>query len=114
MEHEVKRILLLAALALLASGCTAHRSVPAIPSDSTGQEQKTGGSPAQGFDVDLAFSEGAKKTLSEKRETVVVAGYITGAPKPGAPKRYVSEMGEITLGRVETEVPLGSTVSFNK
>jgi hypothetical protein len=115
MEQEVKRVLLLATLAFLANGCTSQQSGPTIPSEGTakGQQIEAGG-PANGFSVNLAFSERAKKTLSERRETVVVAGYVTGFPKPGAPKQYVSDMGEIALGQVRTEAPPGGVVSFNQ
>lgn len=115
MQQEIKRVVSLAMLAFLANGCTRQQSGPTVPSERTehGQQIEVGG-PANGFSVNLAFSERAKNTLSERKETVVVAGYVTGYPKPGAPKQYVSDMGEIALGQVRTEVPPGDVVSFNE
>jgi hypothetical protein len=113
-EHEIKCALSLATLALLANGCNNQQSGPTIQSERTAQgPQIESGGPPNGFRVNLAFSERAKKTLSESRETVVVWGYVTGFPKPGAPKPY-SDMGEIELGQVRTEVPPGGDVSFNE
>ncbi|MFY9746953.1 MAG: hypothetical protein WA891_09165 [Acidobacteriaceae bacterium] len=57
-----------------------------------------------GFTVKLTFSENASKTLIARKETVVVAAYLYGDPKPGAPKRYVDEMGQVNLGEVDSEV----------
>jgi hypothetical protein len=57
-----------------------------------------------GFTVKLTFSEKASTTLIARKETVVVAAYLWGDPKPGAPKRYVDEMGQVNLGEVDSEV----------
>src|SRR5215471_6063228 len=112
MQHAVKRVLSLATLAFLANGCNSQQSGPSGWTQQ-GQQIEAGG-PPNGFSLNLAFSERAQKTLSERKETVVVAGYITGFPKPGAPKQYVSEAGDIALGQVQTEVAPGSVVSFNE
>jgi hypothetical protein len=115
LQHEVKRVLSLAALALLANGCARQQSGPTIAPEKAEQGQQIeAGGPANGFSVYLALSERARKALSERRETVVVAGYVTGFPKPGAPKQYVSDMGEIALGQVLAEVPPGGLVNFNQ
>jgi hypothetical protein len=112
IQHGVKRVLSLAALVLLANGCARQQS-GASASEKTEQQIEVGG-PANGFSVNLALSERAKKTLSERKETVVVAGYVTGFPKPGTPKQYVSDMGEIALGQVLAEVEPGGDVNFNE
>lgn len=67
-----------------------------------------------GFSVKVAISEKAKKMLAEKAETVVVAAYISGSPKQGALRRYVSNMGEIELGQAKAEVAPGEDANFGE
>lgn len=67
-----------------------------------------------GFTVKIALSDKARKRLVGSKETVVVAGYLTGNPKQGALKRYVSEMGEIELGDIKAEVAPGENATFSR
>lgn len=65
-----------------------------------------------GFTVKLTFSDNSSKTLLARKETVVVAAYIWGAPKSGAPKRYVDKMGQVDLGEVDSEVAPDKYAAF--
>jgi hypothetical protein len=67
-----------------------------------------------GFSVKPSYSAKASKTLADKTETVIVAAYITGGPRQGTPKRYVSDMGEIGLGQAQTEVAPGQDATFGE
>ncbi len=60
--------------------------------------------PVRGFNVSVRLSELATKKLADRRETIVVFGYVYGGPKAGAPESLVSDMGEIGLGDFRTEI----------
>jgi hypothetical protein len=96
----------------MALGCAGCRSkLPAAaerPSVSSGTVQ------FQGFNVAVALSEKARKRLVDAKETVIVAAYFTGNPKPGAPKQYLSEIGEVDLGHEEVEVAPGTGATFGE
>ena len=69
----------------------------------------------RGFRVSVALSEKAAQLLKRKRETVIIDGSFTGAPKQGALKQYVPETGEVSLGDdVRAEVEPGSGASFDE
>ena len=68
-----------------------------------------------GFDVAVKLSPKAKAELTTKGETVVVSVSLEGAPKPGTPKKYVGEDGQVMgLGDQTVEVIPGSTARFSK
>jgi hypothetical protein len=65
-----------------------------------------------GFSVNVTLSNKAMAKMVAGKETVIVAGYLTGNPKPGALKKYVDEMGEVGLGDIQTEVGPGVIARF--
>jgi len=67
-----------------------------------------------GFTVFITLSERAKKDLVKRKETIVVAAYVTGLPKRGALKRYLDEMGTIDLGGANKEIVPGEHARFSR
>lgn len=67
-----------------------------------------------GFTVDVTLSDKAMKKLVASKETVIAAGYITGNPRKGALKKYVSEMGDIDLGQIQVEFQPGKSGKFGE
>jgi hypothetical protein len=65
-----------------------------------------------GFTVKLTFSDKASKTLLARKETVVVAAYLWGYPKPGTPKHYIDDIGQVDLGEVKSEVAPDKDAAF--
>jgi hypothetical protein len=65
-----------------------------------------------GFTIAVSYSKKAMDALIARKETVIVAGYLSAFPKQGTPKRYVDHMGEIGLGQVKDEVAAGSPATF--
>lgn len=90
------------------TGCNAPRTDPAKTA------QQSGSSSFPGFSVSVTLSEKAQKRLAQGKETVIVAGDLSGTPKPSTTKAYLSETGEIDLGRVEAEVAPGQDATFQK
>lgn len=78
------------------------------------EHQKMHTIPQSGFTVNVSLSDRAKEQLLEKKETIVVAGYVTGNPKPEALKRYVNRMGEVELGSVRAEIAPGANATFSR
>jgi hypothetical protein len=66
-----------------------------------------------GFTINVTYSDKAKKLLLDRKESVKAAGYLTGTPKKGALKKYVSEMGEVNLGEIEVEFSPGDSARFS-
>jgi len=66
-----------------------------------------------GFRVKVALSDKAKKTLAQRKETIVVVASFTGTPKKGAEK-YGNEIGEIGLGEANSEVAPGEDAVFGE
>jgi hypothetical protein len=62
--------------------------------------------------VSVTLSDKAKRLLTDQKETIVVAAYFTGSPKPGTPRRYVSHEGDIGLGEAHVEVAIGAIAKF--
>lgn len=87
---------------------------PAVPTQS--DLSKTTKANARGFRVNLALSERAIKLLVEKKETIVVAAYFYGRPKPGVPFPSPEESGEpkgtIGLGDHTVELVPGENAHF--
>jgi hypothetical protein len=67
-----------------------------------------------GFTVTITFSQKAMETLVARKETVIVAGYLSGFPKPGTPKRLVDHMDQIDMGEVKREVAPGAPAVFDQ
>jgi hypothetical protein len=67
-----------------------------------------------GFSVAVTLSEKAKAKLLQSHETVIVAGYLTGDPKKGTPKKLIDEMGQLNLGEVKSEVQPGEVAKFGE
>ncbi len=109
---RAKRRLLLSG-AVLAGLCCAGCQTRWTAS-SEGQGMPSGTAQFQGFNVTVALSARAKRRLAEGSETVIVAGYFSGNPKPSAPKQYVSDTGEIDLGHEEVEAAPGAGASFGE
>jgi len=96
---------------LLAMGCTWQ----AVGAAATAEQ--AGSAPAAtpmypGFSVNVTLSDKAMAKMVAGKETVIVAGYLTGNPKPGAVKKYVDEMGEVGLGTIQMEVGPGVIAHF--
>lgn len=109
----MRRTWLLTGLLLVAIGCTRQQAGLAS-SEGGAQQRKTQAAPGSGFIVNIALPEKARKRLVESKETIVVAGYVTGNPKQGALKRYVNRMGEVELGDVKAEVAPGENATFSQ
>jgi hypothetical protein len=69
-----------------------------------------------GYTVAVTFSERAKKKLDETKESVIVANYFYGFPKPGTPRKYVSDMGEVggLANDVDVEISPGETARIGR
>jgi hypothetical protein len=65
-----------------------------------------------GFTVKVTYSQKAMDKLVASKETVIVAGYLSGFPTPGTPKKFVDDMGELGLGQVNQEIAPGATAAF--
>jgi len=80
-------------------------SLAAIQAATSGNKlmAETGTYEYPGFTVDVTLSEKAKKTLIACKENPRAFGYYLGTAKPGALKKYLSEIGEISLGDFSVE-----------
>ena len=106
----MQRIRIRRALAMLALLCIVRQSISA-----SGQKKAQSASAAStlpGFSVSVTLSDKARKLLTDHKETIIVAGYFTGSPKSGTPRKYITDMGEIDLGQVETEIAPGEIAKF--
>jgi hypothetical protein len=98
------------ALAILALICIGHQSGL---SDAQQKAQPASTAPTiSGFSVKVTLSEKAAKTLTDRKETIIVAAYFSGTPKPGTPRKYLSEIGQVDLGQVNVEVAPGVVAQF--
>jgi len=81
------------------------------------QQQSTKPAPpvatVPGFTVTITYSQKAMATLVAGKETVIVAGYLSGFPKQGTPKQYVGHEGQIDMGEVKDEIAPGATAKFD-
>ena len=106
----MKRTLSLRALALLAFFCIGHQS------GLSGEQQKEASASTTpevlGFSVGVTLSDKAKKTLADRKETIVVAAYFSGNPKPGTPRKYLSDIGQVDLGQTNVEIAPGAIARF--
>lgn len=79
---------------------------------STEASLESGAAPVQGdaaspyaFSVDITLSPPAAQQLSRHRETIKLAAFYYGLPKPGLPEGIDNEMGQVFLGETELEIP---------
>jgi 2-succinyl-5-enolpyruvyl-6-hydroxy-3-cyclohexene-1-carboxylate synthase len=91
----------------------------AIPAGQGTSKAQTGPASAAapefpGFFVAVTLSEKAKAKLLQSHETIIVAGYLVGDPKKGAPKKLVDELGQIDLGEVKSEVQPAQVARFGE
>ena len=109
-------------LLLVVCGCRKAPSVAdrgAKPASPAGQAASGPVEQEPGFDVAVKLSPKAKAELVVKGETVVVSVSFEGGPKPGTPKKYVGDDGQVMdLGGREVEVAVGTagavTARFSK
>jgi hypothetical protein len=66
----------------------------------------------QWFTVTLTYSSKAMSTLVARKETVIVAGYLTCFPKQGTPKKLVDHEDQVSLGEIHDEIVPGQTATF--
>ena len=66
------------------------------------------------FTVKITYSKRAMDTLVAAKETVIVAGYLYGFPKKGAPKADVDHEGKIDVGEVKDEIVPGAESSIGQ
>lgn len=57
------------------------------------------------FSVDITLSPPAAQQLSRHRETIKLAAFYYGLPKPGLPEGIDNGMGQVYLGEGELEIP---------
>jgi hypothetical protein len=67
-----------------------------------------------GFGVRVTLSEKAEAKLTASKETIIVAGYLTGYPKKQAAKKYIDEMGQVGLGTIKVEIQPGQVAHFGE
>ena len=96
--------LLLASAGILAPAFAQQQSPKPAPPAAT----------APGFTVTITYSQKAMATLVAGKETVIVAGYLSGFPIQGTPKQYVGHMGQIDMGEVKDEIVPGATATFDR
>lgn len=79
---------------------------------STEASLESGAAPVQGdaaspyaFSVDITLSPPAAQQLSRHRETIKLAAFYYGLPKPGLPEGIDNGMGQVFLGETELEIP---------
>jgi hypothetical protein len=101
MKH---RFLLFATLLVVLDGQTPApaQSAPAIAPE------------FPGFSVEVTLTEKAKAKLVASKETIIVAGYLSGDPKKSAPKKLLDEMGQIGLGEIKSEIQPGNVAHFGE
>jgi hypothetical protein len=106
MERTARR----AALAMLSLLCIGHQT--GLAGEQQQAQSALGAPDFPGFSVSVTLSDKARKTLTDRKETIIVAAYFTGSPKPGTPRKYISDMGEIGLGETDVEIRLGEIAKF--
>jgi len=109
-ENTMERTSSGRALALLALLCIVHQS--GLSGEQKKPQSASTTPEPSGFSVSVTLSEKAGKTLADRKETIVVAAYFSGFPKPGTPRKYVSDMGEIGLGQANVEIAPGAVARF--
>ncbi len=104
--------ILLPVLVPLLFGCSGPPTTAHSGSDQGVDQQKNITAP---FSVNVQLSEGAREKLTDSKETIIVAGYLTGHPKEGTEARYLDiKSGDVILGDVQQEIRPGETAVFNQ
>jgi hypothetical protein len=104
-KTTMERTLLRRSLALLALICI-------------GQQSGLSGQPASptpafpGFSVSVTLSDKAGELLTDHKETIIVVAYFSGTPKPGTPRKYLSDIGQVDLGEAHVEIAPGTIAKF--
>lgn len=107
------RRLWLAVLLLIVSCTSRHPDTPEPAAQNAEHPNIPASREGPGFLVDVSLSSKARQKLIASKETVVVAGYLSGNPKPSAQKKYVDEMGEVNLGTLRAELAPGENAEFS-
>ena len=81
---------------------------PAVSASNQGLESKV----STGFTVNIAYTPKAQAKLKELNDTVIVAAFVSGKAKPSAPKKELSETGEINLAQQKVEVLVGQPAQY--
>jgi len=113
----VRHGVLLSASLLIAIGLVRPQLILLASVDPTAMERKKPFDATvefQGFTVDVTLSDKAEHKLVSGKETIIIAAYLTGRPRPGTNKKYISDMGEIGLGEAQVEVAPGQSAKFDK
>lgn len=101
-------------LLLLIAGCTGNHtrnSESGKPADE--KDNATPTMPVSEFNVNVRLSDAAQKKLVKSKETIIVAGSLTGNPKQGTEQRYLDiKTGLVDLGDIELEVHPGEIATF--
>jgi len=104
-------------LMLLIVGCNERRAGHSESEQRAANEQNKAVatvSASPEFSVSVRLSDAAKRKLIDGKETIIVAGYLTGHPKQGTELRYLDiKSGQVDLGDVEAEIRPGETATFN-
>jgi hypothetical protein len=67
--------------------------------------------PVPDFHVQVTVSKKAGAALARKKETLVVAAYLSGEPKKGA-ERYENEIGTLDIGTLKRELSSPGVAHF--
>lgn len=62
--------------------------------------------------VTVTLSPKASQTLLTRKETIIVAAYLWGFPKPGTSRKYIDGMGQVDLGDFTVEILPGREAAF--
>jgi hypothetical protein len=85
---------------------------PAFAQDQNAKPAPPAAAPA-GFTVKVTYSQKAMDKLVAGKETVIVDGELSGSPKPGTPKRFVDDIGQVDVGEVKDEIVPGAEATFD-
>jgi hypothetical protein len=111
-EKIVKSRTIVAAFALRLLAFTVGHSISSVSLAHAQEASHTAIPEFPGFDVRVTLSEKAEAKFAASKETIIVAGYLSGDPKKQAAKKYVDEMGQVGLGTIKTEIQPGQIAHF--
>ena len=106
-----KRLLWLIGSMFLCCGCFPYVTAHGQQSEARLAVGSTPSPSPVDFTIDITLSDRAKKKLTESKETVIVAAYLSGTAKKGALKRYAHD-GEVGLGDIDIETAPGESAKF--
>ena len=120
LETSMRYRVLSSGLLVLLFGCGDRRIASPSQSEQPGGDGQRNHAlnvpvPSQ-FSVDVRLSDTARNKLIESNETIIVAVYFTGHPKPGTEARYLDiKSGDVVLGDVKhQEIHPGETAIFSE